>query len=109
MKALSIKQPWASLVATGIKNIECRTWKTNYRGEILICSSKGDMEWEDGGERLILPGGIPFSPLLFMRLFFIAPAAILFLTLYLSPERERTAAFPVPRDAVHHANYRAME
>lgn len=36
MKALSIKQPWASLIAHGIKNIENRTWKTNFRGRIYI-------------------------------------------------------------------------
>jgi len=40
MKALSIKQPWASLIATGLKTIETRTWPTNYRGELLIVSSK---------------------------------------------------------------------
>ena len=39
MKALSIIQPWASLIATGIKDIENRTWRTNYRGEFLIHSS----------------------------------------------------------------------
>ncbi|WP_304736862.1 ASCH domain-containing protein [uncultured Desulfovibrio sp.] len=55
MKALSIKQPWASLVAAGYKKIECRTWKTKYRGEILICSSKGDFEINDG---MIAPGGM---------------------------------------------------
>lgn len=27
MKAISIKQPWASLIAHGIKDIENRTWK----------------------------------------------------------------------------------
>lgn len=36
MKALSIKQPWASLIAHGIKDIENRTWKTNFRGRIYI-------------------------------------------------------------------------
>lgn len=36
MKALSIKQPWASLIAHGIKDIENRTWKTNFRGRIFI-------------------------------------------------------------------------
>ena len=40
MKALSLRQPWANLIASGEKTIETRTWKTNYRGEILICSSK---------------------------------------------------------------------
>ncbi|RKT01075.1 ASCH domain-containing protein [Chryseobacterium defluvii] len=38
-KALSIKQPWASLIALGIKDIENRTWKTNFRGRIYIHSS----------------------------------------------------------------------
>ena len=55
MKALSIRQPWASLVAFGLKTVECRTWKTSYRGPLLICSSKGDFELEDG---LITPGGM---------------------------------------------------
>ena len=36
MKALTIKQPWASLIAHGVKDIENRTWKTKYRGKILI-------------------------------------------------------------------------
>lgn len=54
MKSLSVRQPWASLLLTGEKLVECRTWQTSYRGELLICSSKGDFECEDG---LILPGG----------------------------------------------------
>lgn len=36
MKALSIKQPWASLIAHGIKDIENRTWRTHFRGKIYI-------------------------------------------------------------------------
>lgn len=39
MKALSIKQPWASLIAHGIKDIENRTWKVNFRGKIFIHAS----------------------------------------------------------------------
>lgn len=39
MKALSVKQPWASLIAHGIKDIENRTWKTNFRGKIYIHST----------------------------------------------------------------------
>jgi len=35
MKALSIKQPWASLIAHGIKNIENRTWKSTSKHQIL--------------------------------------------------------------------------
>lgn len=39
MKALSYKQPWASLIAHGIKPIENRTWKTNFRGRTYIHAS----------------------------------------------------------------------
>ena len=40
MKALSFKQPWANLIASGKKTIETRSWGTDYRGEILIVSAK---------------------------------------------------------------------
>ena len=40
MKALSIKQPWASMIAQGDKTIETRSWGTEYRGELLIVSAK---------------------------------------------------------------------
>jgi len=36
MKALSIKNPWGQLIASGIKDIENRTWRTKYRGRIYI-------------------------------------------------------------------------
>lgn len=36
MKAITIKQPWASLIVHGIKDIENRTWRTNFRGRVLI-------------------------------------------------------------------------
>ena len=40
MKAITIKQPYASLIAAGIKVYEFRTWKTKYRGELLIHAGK---------------------------------------------------------------------
>jgi len=54
MKAISLKQPWASAIAwrprergylqdqafNAQKTIETRTWPTKYRGEILIVASK---------------------------------------------------------------------
>lgn len=40
MKVITIKQPYASLIAAGIKEYEFRTWKTKYRGDILIHSGK---------------------------------------------------------------------
>ena len=36
LKALTIRQPWAWLIVSGQKDIENRTWKTNYRGPLLI-------------------------------------------------------------------------
>ena len=48
MKVLTLKQPWASLVANGYKIYEFRSWKTNYRGEIYIHAGAGvDKEWLD--------------------------------------------------------------
>ena len=40
MKALTIKEPWATLIAEGYKEYEFRVWKTNYREEVLIHASK---------------------------------------------------------------------
>ncbi len=40
MKALTVKEPWASLIINGYKKYEFRSWKTNYRGKILIHSGK---------------------------------------------------------------------
>lgn len=41
MKVITIKQPFATWIAEGIKEYEFRTWKTKYRGEILIHAGKG--------------------------------------------------------------------
>ena len=38
MKALSIRQPFAELIARGTKTIEYRTWQPRYRGPLLICA-----------------------------------------------------------------------
>lgn len=40
MKALTLYQPWASLIACGVKTIETRSWATNYRGPIAIHAAK---------------------------------------------------------------------
>lgn len=36
MKVLTIKEPWASLIINRYKKYEFRSWKTKYRGKILI-------------------------------------------------------------------------
>ena len=53
MKALSVRQPWARLLSEGRKTIELRSWKTNYRGPLLICAAlrphaAGVETWGDG-------------------------------------------------------------
>lgn len=40
MKVITIKQPFATLIAEGFKEYEFRTWKTKYRGDILIHAGK---------------------------------------------------------------------
>lgn len=40
MKVITIKQPFATLIAKGYKEYEFRTWLTKYRGDILIHAGK---------------------------------------------------------------------
>jgi hypothetical protein len=40
MKAISLWQPWAALMAIGAKRIETRGWSTNYRGPLVIHAAK---------------------------------------------------------------------
>lgn len=51
MKALSLHQPWASLVALGYKSIETRRWATHHRGPLAIHAAKRD----PGRERWFSP------------------------------------------------------
>lgn len=45
MKAISLTQPWATLVAIGAKKIETRSWSTGYRGNVAIHASKTFPRW----------------------------------------------------------------
>lgn len=45
MKALTLTQPWATLIALGQKRIETRDWYTPYRGPIAIHAAKGQPDW----------------------------------------------------------------
>lgn len=40
MKAITLWQPWASLVAGGVKTVETRSWRTSYRGPLAIHAAK---------------------------------------------------------------------
>jgi activating signal cointegrator 1 len=52
MKALTLTQPWASLVDNQAKKIETRSWYTSYRGPLVIHAAKGYPRWckETAGE-----------------------------------------------------------
>jgi hypothetical protein len=41
MKALSLTQPWATLIAIDAKRIETRSWETLYRGPLAIHAAAG--------------------------------------------------------------------
>jgi hypothetical protein len=45
MKTITVKQPWAWLQIEGIKDIENRTWPTNYRGRVLIHAAAKSWTW----------------------------------------------------------------
>ncbi|WP_414545721.1 ASCH domain-containing protein [Nostoc sp. CCY0012] len=40
IKAITLHQPWASLVPMGLKKYETRSWATSYTGPLLICAAK---------------------------------------------------------------------
>lgn len=40
LRAITLRQPWATLVAIGAKRIETRSWATTYRGPLAIASAK---------------------------------------------------------------------
>lgn len=42
---LSVRQPWAWLLCAGLKDVENRNWRTNYRGELFIHAGKS-FDWD---------------------------------------------------------------
>ena len=45
MKAITLTQPWATLVSLGLKRFETRSWQTSYRGPLAIHAAKGFPRW----------------------------------------------------------------
>lgn len=60
MKAISLWQPWATLIAIGAKRFETRSWDTNYRGPLAIHAAKRKVDIYDInptiGKALLEPG-----------------------------------------------------
>ena len=60
MKAISIRQPWAWLIVHGVKDIENRTWKTKFRGPVLIHASK---KIDKAGYSRLIEEGVSLPPI----------------------------------------------
>jgi hypothetical protein len=60
LKTLAIRQPWISLIAEGDKTIEVRSWRTDYRGPLLLVASGKPLvvPIEEEGVDYVLPAGI---------------------------------------------------
>ena len=58
MKALSIRQPWAWLIIHGYKDVENRSWSTDYRGPVLVHAGKTlDPRFDEIREDILAEGG----------------------------------------------------
>ena len=56
MKTLAVRQPWATYIAEAVKTIEVRSWRTHYRGPLLIAASgKPQQVKNDEGKIETLP------------------------------------------------------
>ncbi|YAF99518.1 MAG: ASCH domain-containing protein (plasmid) [Nodularia sp. CChRGM 3473] len=47
IKAISLHEPWASLIPMGLKKYETRSWATTYRGPLLICAAKKTSTYQE--------------------------------------------------------------
>lgn len=59
MKALTVRQPYATEIIRGRKTIEVRSWPTKHRGPLAIHSAQAaawGWEWVEGGEVEFPPG-----------------------------------------------------
>jgi len=56
LPAITIKQPFASLVGWGVKTIEVRSSNLNYRGPLIICSGKKVFD----GVSLLMPNSLEY-------------------------------------------------
>lgn len=100
MKALTICQPYAHLIASGAKRVENRTWPTKHRGLIAIHAGKS-RTWLDTGESETSEGrhsnyGIPVSRMVFGAVVAIANLVdcVLLDAGHIDYQRARDAKYP---------------
>lgn len=59
--ALSIRQPWASAIASGPKDVENRTWRTSYEpGGLIAVHASAGIEWQVPDEAWAAAGVAPY-------------------------------------------------
>jgi hypothetical protein len=61
MKAITLWQPWASAIATGLKHFETRSWGTTYRGQLAIHAARRKID--EAGVELARRHGLAELPL----------------------------------------------
>jgi hypothetical protein len=68
MTTITIRQPWASLIANGTKRVENRVWRTRYTGPLVVqAGAKHDAETKHNiqlYDRLLPEGELPFGAIL---------------------------------------------
>jgi hypothetical protein len=61
MKALTVRQPWADLIVAGVKDVENRSWRTHYRGPLVIHSARRRPTPADVEMAEAIGGPLPFT------------------------------------------------
>lgn len=63
IRALTIRQPWATLIIAGIKDVENRSWSTRYRGPLAVhAAANPDRQPAATAARAHAPDGTEFPP-----------------------------------------------
>ena len=73
MKCLSVKDPWAALIAMGKKTVELRTWRVAYRGPLIIIASAARSSTPDAAAWAHIPGR-PSRAVAIVELYDVRPA-----------------------------------
>lgn len=61
IRAISLWEPWASLIAVGAKKVETRSYYTNVRGSLLICAAQTKKGLKIADEAGFVEGGAAYS------------------------------------------------
>ena len=64
IRALSLIRPWGTLIATGKKPIEWRSWQTNYRGIVLLHTSGSTTSDNEMKKWKLLPEDCPLKAII---------------------------------------------